>query len=142
MNMTATTLLDLCPPQLLPEVVVSAACESLSINDMEIRAFLRERMSYEAISAEIDRICQLSKERDAFGQFSVLGLTAAEGGYSCVYSGDSLLNWLHPHERQRLNQLKMAMPTSAEAAVEARERIKARLAQRKAAFSERRAVAA
>ena len=88
-------------------------------------------MSPETLTSEIDAISDVASLREEFGDFAMLGLKPLQQGYACVDSGTSLLIWMHEHERQRLNQLKIALPTSAEQALAARARIQQRIALRK-----------
>jgi hypothetical protein len=121
------------PVQVSPEAVVAIDEASLSVPPAEVRQYLRERMSTEALEAEIEAISEVAREREEFGDFSFLGLKPMQQGYACVDSGHSLLTWLHEHERARLNQLKIALPTTAEQAFAARARIQERIARRKLA---------
>lgn len=90
-------------------------------------------MSPEALEAEIEAISEVARLRVAFGDFNFLRLKPMQQGYACVDSGCSLLTWMHEHERARLNQLKIALPTTAEQAIAARARIQERIARRKLA---------
>lgn len=120
-----------CPPELAPGVVVKRDEPSLALCDDYAMAYLREHMSEEEIRAEIHSICELAEKRSAYGIYGLLGLKPMKEGYCCVYSGESPLNWMHAHERQRLNHLKLALPSSSELAAAARQRIAARIAERK-----------
>jgi len=121
------------PSQISLEAVVATDEASLSVPPAEVRQYLRERMSPEALEAEIEAISEVARQREEFGDFSFLGLKPIQQGYACVDSGHSLLTWMHEHERARLNQLKIALPTTAEQASAARARIQERIARRKLA---------
>jgi len=120
-----------CPPGLGPEELVKLDDESLSLLPDEVKPYLRERMTEEQMVAEIEAIGALAAKRSDYGIYGVLGLKRDEQGYSCVYSGDSLLNWMHEHERSRMHLLKLALPSAGEQAEAARIRIKSRIAARK-----------
>ncbi|HEJ2342367.1 TPA: hypothetical protein ACKQHR_001589 [Pseudomonas aeruginosa] len=121
-----------CPADLAPEVLVKLEEPSLLVPGDEVRTFLRARMSEAQINAEIDAICDLAERRSAFGSYGLLDLKPMELAYGCIYSGESLLGWMHEHERKRLQQLKTALPSPGELAEAARLRIQARIAARKA----------
>ncbi|WP_213664117.1 hypothetical protein [Stutzerimonas stutzeri] len=121
------------PSHLSRGAVVAVDEASLSVPPEEVRQYLRERMSPEALEAEIDVISEVARQREEFGDFSFLGLKPMQQGYACVDCGHSLLTWMHEHERARLNQLKIALPTPAEQAFAARARIQERIARRKLA---------
>jgi hypothetical protein len=121
------------PSHLSLGAVVATDEASLSVHPAEVRQYLRERMSPEALAAEIEAISEVARQREEFGDFSFLGLKPIQQGYACVDSGHSLLTWMHEHERARLNQLKIALPTTAEQAFAARARIQERIARRKLA---------
>lgn len=121
-----------CPADLAPEVLVKLEEPSLLVAGDEVRAFIRARMSEAQINAEIDAICDLAERRSAFGSYGLLDLKPMELAYGCIYSGESLLGWMHEHERTRLQQLKSALPSPGELAEAARLRIQARIAARKA----------
>jgi len=120
-----------CPPGLGPEELVKLDDESLSQLPDEVKPYLRERMTEEQMVAEIDAIGTLAAKRSDYGIYGMLGLQPVEQGYSCIYSGDSPLNWMHEHERRRMHLLKLALPSTGEQAEAARIRIKARIAARK-----------
>ncbi|EMM5100430.1 hypothetical protein ACK249_003777 [Pseudomonas aeruginosa] len=120
-----------CPPGLGPEELVKLDDESLSLLPDEVKPYLRERMTEEQMVAEIDAIGTLAAKRSDYGIYGMLGLQPVELGYSCIYSGDSLLNWMHEHERRRMHLLKLALPSAGEQAEAARFRIKVRIAVRK-----------
>ncbi|WP_141678435.1 hypothetical protein [Pseudomonas sp. AU12215] len=88
-------------------------------------------MTEEQMVAEIDAIGTLAAKRSDYGIYGMLGLQRDEQGYSCIYSGNSLLNWMHEHERRRMHLLKLALPSAGEQAEAARIRIKSRIAARK-----------
>ncbi len=121
----------LVPSHLWLGAVVAVDEPSLAVSTSEVRQYLRDRMSADALTAEIDAISDVARLREEFGDFAMLGLKPMQQGYACVDSGTSLLTWMHEHERQRLNQLKIALPTSAEQALAARARIQQRIALRK-----------
>lgn len=121
------------PSHLSLEAVVAVDEASLSVCPADVRQHLRERMSQEALEAEIEAISEVARLREEFGDFNFLGLKPMQQGYACVDSGSSPLNWMHEHERARLNQLKIALPTTAEQAIAARARIQERIARRKLA---------
>lgn len=121
----------LVPSNLCLDAVVAVDEPSLAVSSSGIRQYLRDRLSPEALTAEIDAISEVARRREGFGDFALLGLKPMQQGYACVDSGTSLLIWMHEHERQRLNQLKIALPTSAEQALAARARIQQRIALRK-----------
>ncbi|SED36743.1 hypothetical protein SAMN05216178_6962 [Pseudomonas saponiphila] len=121
------------PAGLERDAVVSPAECSLLVSDMEISAYLRRLMTFEQMTAEITRICDLAKAREEFGEWGLFDFDSLQTAYACIDSGSSSLGWLYGHERQRLNQLKIALPTSGESAAEARERIQARIAARRQA---------
>lgn len=120
-----------CPPGLGPEELVKLDDKSLSLPSDEVKPYLRERMTEEQMVAEIDAIGTLAAKRSDYGIYGMLGLRRDEQGYSCIYSGDSLLNWMHEHERRRMHLLKLALPSAGEQAEAARIRIKSRIAARK-----------
>lgn len=122
---------DLVPQHLYPEVLVSLSERSLQLSDDDSRPYLRSMMTPVQLNAQIDAISALASAREQFGQFCLLGLKGANSGYACVDSASTLLVWMHDHEKRRLNQLKMALPTQAEEAGAARARIEARIALRK-----------
>ncbi|HBO5514527.1 TPA: hypothetical protein L4559_003420 [Pseudomonas aeruginosa] len=120
-----------CPPDLGPEEIVRLDDESLSLSSDEVKSYLRERMTEAQITAEIKAIGNLAAKRSEYGVYGLLGLQPIEQAYSCIYSGDSLLNWMHEHERKRMQLLKLALPSAGEQAEAAKIRIKARIAARK-----------
>lgn len=122
---------DFYPASLGVEAVVSLQEPSLLVGDDDIRAYLRFRMSTQDILDEIDAISEVARLREEFGDFTLLGLKPIHSGYGCIDSGSTALNWMHDHERERTKQLKLALPSSGEAAIEASQRIKARIAARK-----------
>jgi hypothetical protein len=122
---------DLYPSSLAPDAVVSLLEPSLLVSDDDIRGYLRSRMCVQDIHDEIDAISEVARLREEFGEFNLLGLKPIHSGYACIDSGTTVLNWMHAHERQRLNQLKGSLPTSAEASIAASLRIKARIEARK-----------
>lgn len=122
------------PDHLSLESVVALNEPSLAVCSTEVRQHLRERMSPESIEEEIDAISEVARLREEFGDYNLLGLKATPRGYACVDSGLCLLTWMHEHERERLNQLKIALPTSAEEVLAARARIQERIARRKQAM--------
>lgn len=129
-----------CPPDLGPEVVVKLDESSLAVKADDVREYLRERMSEDQIKAEIDAICELSEKRSDYGIYGMLGLKPTQQAYTCIYSGDSLLNWMHEHELKRLEQLKQALPTPGEQAAAARIRNQARIAARKGRIQAKQAL--
>lgn len=137
--MTTANPFEHCPAHLSPDEVVNRNEPSLSLAEDETRAYLRERMNADQLRTEIDAICELAEKRSAFGIYGLLGLIPVHQAYTCIYSGDSPLNWMHEHERKRLGQLKSALPTFGEEAEAARERLKARIAAR---FGRRQAAVA
>lgn len=120
-----------CPPGLGPEELVKLDDESLSLLPDEVKPYLRGCMTEEQMVAEIDAIGTLAAKRSDYGIYGMLGLQRDDQGYSCIYSGDSMLNWMHDHERRRMHLLKLALPSAGEQAEAARIRIKARIAARK-----------
>ncbi|MGG2621950.1 hypothetical protein [Pseudomonas aeruginosa] len=120
-----------CPPDLGPEEIVRLDDESLSLPSGEVKSYLRERMTEAQITAEIEAIGNLAVKRSEYGVYGLLGLQPIEQAYSCIYSGESLLNWMHEHERRRMHFLKLALPSAGEQAEAARTRIKARISARK-----------
>lgn len=96
------------------------------MTDDEARIAIRSEMSNEAIKAEIEAISAVAQKRSDYGIYGLLGLEPMELAYGCTFSGESLLNWMHDHERKRLQQLKCALPTAGEEAIAARQRIQAR----------------
>lgn len=124
---------SIIPAHLGREAVVSCREPSLRVSDMEIRQYLRDRLSLEQLNDEIDRIWALSASREEFGILGAFEFESQSSAYACIYSGPNALGWLYAHERQRLNQLQQALPTPGEEVAEARERIKARIASRRAA---------
>ncbi|HCF2446980.1 TPA: hypothetical protein NIA45_004648 [Pseudomonas aeruginosa] len=127
----STQAQHLVPGHLWLDAVVAVDEPSLAVSPSGVRQYLRDRMSPEAIEAEIDAISEVARLREEFGDFGMLGLKPMQQCYACVDSGTSLLTWMHEHERERLNQLKIALPTSAEQALAARARIQQRIALRK-----------
>jgi hypothetical protein len=119
------------PASLGVEAVVSLLEPSLLVCDDDIRTYLRSQMSHQDIRDEIDAISEVARLREEFGDFNLLGLKLIHSGYGCIDSGSSALSWMHEHERERTKQLKLALPTSGEAALEASQRIKARIEARK-----------
>lgn len=115
-----------CPEDLLPESVVPHLTPSLFMTDDEARIAIRAEMSCEEIKAEIEAISAVAQKRSDFGIYGLLGLVPIELAYGCTFSGESPLNWMHEHERKRLQQLKCALPTAGEEAIAARQRILAR----------------
>lgn len=122
---------DYCPPDLRPDVVVKHDTPSLLMPDDEAVDHLRQCMTVEQLKAEMGAISTLAQQRSDFGVYGLLGLEPTHQAYSCICSGESLLNWMHAHERHRMNHLKMALPSSYEEAVAARLRIQARIAARR-----------
>lgn len=134
-NSPRTTLsqfgnLTLCPTELFPDAVVSLVEPSLAINDMEVTDFIRERMSAEAIIVEISLISTIGSQRMLFGSFNELCL-CGPATYQNVGTVVGVLDWLHDHERKRLHQLKLSLPSTGETMALARERIARRIAARK-----------
>lgn len=124
--------LPLCPSNLLPDAVVALDEPSLQICDMEIRDYLRQRMSFEQMSQELDAMGNLARAREEFGDRAAMGVYGSRAAYGSVFSATSEMDWMHQHELKRCNQIKLAMPTTGEEADEARLRIQARIAARKA----------
>ncbi|HCF3031493.1 hypothetical protein ACEP28_04930 [Pseudomonas aeruginosa] len=121
---------ELVPKALQAEAVVSKAEPSLQVSDDEVRGYLRACMAADEIQLEFDAIHDLAAARLAFGDFGILGLKPMAGAYSCVDSGPNSRIWLHDHERKRLHQLWLALPSPAEQMAAAQERIRQRIKSR------------
>ncbi|ELN4740388.1 hypothetical protein RZ737_004168 [Escherichia coli] len=121
---------ELVPKALQAEAVVSKAEPSLQVSDDEVRGYLRACMAADEIQLEFDAIHDLAAARLGFGDFGLLGLKPMAGAYSCVDSGPNSRIWLHDHERKRLHQLWLALPSPAEQMAAAQERIRQRIKSR------------
>lgn len=115
---------------LVPDIIVDRGHPSLTLAWHNVRCALRRQMDVDEIKAELNAIAEVAQKRSDFGIYGVLGLKPMSPTYGCVYSGESLLNWLHEHERLRMAQLKIALPTQREEAAAARQRVQERLKHR------------
>lgn len=130
---TAAAIRDhgLIPARLGREVAVKLCEPSLLMTDERAASHIRQGLSPEQISAEINRISELAAEREEFGDYAAFSFEYVSNGYACIDSARSALNWMYEHERKRINQLKLALPSQAECVIAARQRIQARIAARK-----------
>jgi len=91
---------------------------------------IRAVMTFEEISAERQAISDLGMHRYEMGDRT--GLGGPRGHQDCG-TPFSVFDWLTDAELERFHQLGLALPTSGEERVAARDRIQARIAARKAA---------
>ncbi|MGF6281916.1 hypothetical protein ABH908_000051 [Pseudomonas frederiksbergensis] len=91
---------------------------------------IRAEMTFQEMSAERQRISDTGMQRYEAGDRT--GLGGPRGHQDCG-TPFSVFDWLTDAELERFHQLGLALPTSGEECAAARDRIKARIAARKAA---------
>lgn len=129
--MLATDKLTLCPADLLPDSAVSRD-DPLLHGCSEVAAqSIRSALTPNEISTKIDSILAVGNRRLAFGDWGALALSTMDLGYASIDSGSCLFR-MHAHEREMVHRLKLALPSQGELVAQARERIQARIAARKA----------
>lgn len=122
--------LPLCPEHLLPEAVVAKDDPLLFVSDLEIQARMRERYSFDEMSAVMTAICGVAEQRQQYGNRAEMGLGGPRT-YQDVGTPITVMDWKHEHELKRINQIKLSLPSTGEEALAARARIQQRIAARR-----------
>lgn len=123
--------LPLCPPHLLPDVVVAPDDRLLFVSDLEIWERMRACRSFDQMKAEMEAISSVAEQRQQYGARAEMGLGGPRT-YQDVGTPQTIMEWMHEHEVHRLNQIKLSLPSTGEEVEAARQRIQQRIAARRA----------
>ncbi len=121
----------LVPEHLSLEAAVLLSEPTLMMSDERAAVFIRQALTPDQISAEIDRISGIANSRECFGDYGAFLFDHSRTGYPCFDHAANAMNWMYAHETKRVHQLKLALPSQGECIAAARERIQARIAARK-----------
>ncbi|EMM5100257.1 hypothetical protein ACK249_003601 [Pseudomonas aeruginosa] len=121
----------LVPEHLAREAAVLLSEPTLMMSDERAAEIIRQALTPEQISAELNRISDVANNRETFGDYGSFLFHHNRTGYPCVDHATTAMNWMYAHESKRVHQLKLALPSQGECVAAARERIQARIAARK-----------
>ncbi|HBO1619903.1 TPA: hypothetical protein L4F62_006464 [Pseudomonas aeruginosa] len=121
----------LVPEHLAREAAVLLSEPTLMMSDERAAEIIRQALTPEQISAELNRISDVAKNRETFGDYGSFLFHHNRTGYPCIDHATTAMNWMYAHESKRVHQLKLALPSQGECVAAARERIQARIAARK-----------